>query len=177
MSTSDTTTAPQGPAAAPPPTPLVAFAILVIVTVALVGWVVIASQFLSEVSFFGGFLMLWYWANVDELSVHKLPKTLLGALVGIGLAWVLLYGGTNYGLGGLLAGLALLLFALYLDIMKAVPLFINSSTMLFVTVAAAPLVQRSIDWTELCLSTVLGGLFFAAFVEGAKRLAARFQPG
>ena len=41
---------------------------------------------------------------------------------------------------------------------------------------AAPLVQLHVDWIELVLSTVVGGLFFGLIVEGLKRAAARFAP-
>lgn len=161
----------------PPPGPLVGFGILLIVVVAIVGWAIIGGHYLSDVSLFGGFLMLWYWANVEQLSLARLPAALIGALVGIGLAWALLYGVVNYGGAGLLVGLLLLILALYLDILKALPLFVNASTMLYVTVAAAPLVQLKVNWIELCLATVGGGIFFALFVEAVKWLAGKFMPG
>ncbi|MFM2301789.1 MAG: hypothetical protein RLZZ84_1525 [Pseudomonadota bacterium] len=161
---------------APAPGPLVGLGILVIVLVAIVAWAMIGGRLLSDVSLFGGFLMLWYWANVEQLSVARLPAALIGALVGIGLAWGLLYGVVNYGGTGLLVGLLLLIVALYLDIIKAAPLFVNASTMLYVTIAAAPLVQLKVDWIELCLATVGGGVFFAAFVETVKWLAGKLLP-
>lgn len=162
--------------AAPPPGPLVGAGILVIVLVAIVAWAAVAGRFLSDVSLFGGFLMLWYWANVEQLSLARLPAALIGALVGIGLAWALLYGTVKYGGAGLLVGLLLLVLALYLDILKVVPLFVNASTMLYVTVAAAPLVQLKVDWVELCLATLGGGIFFAVFVEAVKWLASKLLP-
>lgn len=160
----------------PPPGPLVGFGILLIVVVAIVGWAIVGGRYLSDVSLFGGFLMLWYWANVEQLSLARLPAALIGALVGIGLAWALLYGAVHYGGAGILVGLALLILALYLDILKALPLFVNAATMLYVTVAAAPLVQLKVNWVELSLATVGGGIFFAIFVEAVKWLAAKFIP-
>ena len=53
---------------------------------------------------------------------------------------------------------------------------VNAATMLYVTLAAAPLVQLHVNWIELVLSTVIGGLFFGGVVEGLKRLAARSTP-
>lgn len=169
---------PSQETAETPPAPgaLVGLGILLVVLVAIIAWATIGGHFLSEVSLFGGFLMLWYWANVEQLSLQRLPAALIGALVGIGLAWGLLYGTTNYGGAGLLVGLLLLILALYLDILKAVPLFVNASTMLYVTVAAAPLVQLKVNWTELCLATVGGGIFFALFVEAVKWLAGKLMP-
>ncbi|MEN9683526.1 MAG: hypothetical protein RLZZ427_1277 [Pseudomonadota bacterium] len=166
-------TTPDSP---PPPGALVGLGILVIVLVAIVAWAVVGGRLLSEVSLFGGFLMLWYWANVEQLVLARLPAALIGALVGIGLAWALLYGATNYGGTGVLVGLVLLIVALYLDILKAVPLFVNASTMLYVTVAAAPLVQLKVNWVELSLATVGGGIFFAVFVEAVKWIAGKVMP-
>lgn len=165
---SDATTTPE---VAPAPGPGVGFGILIVVVVGLVLWTILMSQWVTPLSLFGGYLMLWYWANVEQLSVRRLPAALAGAMVGIGLAWVLVYGPTHFGTSGLVVGLLLLLFALYLDILKAVPLLVNASTMLYVTVAAAPLVQLKVDWIELILATLGGGLFFAGFVEAVKWIA------
>lgn len=45
--------------------------------------------------------------------------------------------------------------------------------MLFLTVAAAPLVQLKVDFAELALATVVGGLFFGLFIVSLQWLAAR----
>lgn len=171
---SDSASAPAAEAA--PPGKLAALAILAIVVVLIVAWIVIATQFIADTSLVGGFLMLWYWAAYEKLEIARLPAALIGALVGIGLGWLLVWGATHYGAIGLGGAVALLLLALYLDLIRAVPLAINAATMLFLTVAAAPLVQLHVNWGELVLSTAAGGLFFAAAVEGLKRLAGRFAP-
>ena len=167
---------PPATTVAPPPTPIAGLAILVIVLVLIAAWIAIGLQFLHDTSLIGGFLMLWYWANNEQLQIKRLPAAIIGAVVGIGLGWALIYAPANYGSTGLIAALLLLILALYLDIIKAVPLVVNTSTMLYVTIAAAPLVQLHVDWLELVLSTVIGGLFFGLAVEGLQRLAARFAP-
>ena len=167
---------PPVAAVAPPPGPIAGLAILVIVLVLIAAWLAIGLQFLHDTSLIGGFLMLWYWANNEQMQFKRLPAAIIGAVVGIGLGWALVYGAVNYGTTGLTAAVLLLILALYLDIIKAVPLVVNTSTMLYVTIAAAPLVQLHVDWVELVLSTVVGGLFFGLAVEGLQRLAARFAP-
>ena len=164
--------------AAAPPGPVAGLAILLIVLVLIVAWIVLGTQVLhlQDTSLVGGFMMLWYWANNEQLEFGRLPAAIIGAVVGIGLSWFLVYGAVNYGTTGLTLALLLAIFVLYLDIIKAVPLIVNTSTMLFVTLAAAPLVQLHVDWIELVLSTVVGGLFFGLVVEGLKRAAARFAP-
>jgi hypothetical protein len=160
----------------PPPGKLAALAILGIVVALLVVWIIIATKFIADTSLIGGFLLLWYWAVHENLETARLPAAMTGAVVGILLAWLLVWAGANHGAIGLGGALALLLLTLYLDILKAVPLAVNGATTLFLTVAAAPLVQLHVNWGELLLSTVAGGLFFAAAVEGLKRIAARIAP-
>lgn len=163
---------------APPPGPIAGLAILGIVLALIVAWIVLGTQalHLADTSLVGGFMMLWYWANNEQLEISRLPAALIGAVVGIGLGWFLVFGAVHYGGAGLTAALLLLVLGLYLDIIKALPLIVNTSTMLYVTLAAAPLVQLHVNWTELVISTVIGGLFFGGVVEGLKRLAARFAP-
>lgn len=161
----------------PPPGPLAALAITLVVVIGIVLWLVLSAKFVSPPSLFGAFLMLWYWAAVEQLSPSRLPASLLGALVGIGLAWFLLYATVNLGGLGVVAAILALMLAIFLDVRRAVPLVVNPATMLYLTIAAAPLIQLKVNWIELCISTVVGGLFFAGFVEGVKRLAARFASG
>ena len=164
-------------AATPPaPGPLAGLAITLIVIVLIVAWIAIALNFMADTALVGGFMLLWYWANNEHLEIKRLPTAIVGALVGIFIAWFLVYAATRWGGAGVGMGLGLLVLALYLDVIKAVPFAVNSSTMLFVTLAAAPLIQLHVDWQQLVLSTVVGGLFFGLVVEGLKRLAARFAP-
>ncbi|MFM5884790.1 MAG: hypothetical protein ACKOQ3_05605 [Novosphingobium sp.] len=169
----DTSTAP---ATAPAPGPLAGLVILVIVVVLLVAWMAIALQFMADTALVGGFMLLWYWANNGQLEIARFPAALIGSVTGIGIAWFLVYGPAHMGGLGIALALGALLLGLYLDITKLAPMIVNNATMLFVTLAAAPLIQLKVDWVQLLLSTVLGGLFFAATIEGIKRIAARFTP-
>jgi hypothetical protein len=166
--------ATPAPAEEAPPGPVAALAILAIVVILIVAWIAIALQVIADTALVGGFMLLWYWAACDKLEIARLPSAIIGAVAGIGVAWFLVWGATNYGTAGLVAALLLLLLALYLDIRKSVPLAFNTATTLFLTLAAAPLVQLHVNWGELVLSTVVGGLFFGGAVEGVKRLAASF---
>jgi hypothetical protein len=157
----------------PPATPLAGLGVAAVLVTAIIAWVALGSTFLSETSLFGGFMILWYWAKVEHLAMQRLPASILGALVGIGVAWVMFYGASNYGPTGGIIGLLFLVVAIYLDIIQVLPLFCNASTMLFSIVAAAPLVQLKINWIELCLATVVGGMFFGAFVAAVMWLAGK----
>ncbi len=160
-----------------PPPPLAGIGVAAVVVTAIIGWIVLGGHFLSETALFGGLMMLWYWAKVEHLSMKRLPASIIGALVGIGVAWVIFYGATQYGSTGLLIGLAVLIIAIYLDVVQIFPQVVNAATMLYSIVAAAPLVQFKIDWIQLCFATAGGGLFFGLYVAAVMWLAGKRAPG
>lgn len=168
------TEATAAPAATPGP--VAGLGILGIVVVAIVGWALIGTRLFSDLSLFGGFLLLWHWANLEHLEIRRLPTTIAGALVGIALAWQVVYLTQTMGGTGTIIGLVVMLAAIYLHIIGVLPFLFNAAAMLFLTVAAAPLIQLHINFVELALATVVGGLLLGGFVEGLKRLAARFAP-
>ncbi len=162
----------SAPAAAPGA--LAGLGIVAIVVVAIVAWVALGSTLFSDVTLFGGFLLLWHWANLEHLEIRRMPATIAGALVGIALAWQVIYLSGIMGTNGLILGLLIMIAAIYLQVINAVPFLFNPAAMLFLTVAAAPLIQLKVDFAELAVATVVGGVFFGAFVEALKRIAARF---
>jgi hypothetical protein len=174
--TEATTAAPE---VAPTPGPVAGIGITAIVVVLLVAWTLLAAVALHvpPTELVGGYMLLWYWANNEQLQFKRLPATIIGALVGIGIAWLLIYATITYGGSGTAVALAVLILALYLDVIKALPLAINPSTFLFVTLAAAPLVQLHVNWMQLVISTVFGGVFFGLVVEGLQRMAAKAAAG
>ncbi len=162
------------PAAAPGP--LAGLGIVAIVVVAVVAWAIIGTALFSGVSLFGAFLLLWHWANLEALEIKRLPATIAGALVGIALAWQVVYLTSTMGNNGTILGLLIMVAAIYLQVINVLPFLFNAAAMLFLTVAAAPLIQLKIDFAELAMATVVGGLFLGLFVEAIKRIAARFMP-
>ena len=161
-------------AAAAAPGALAGLGIVAVVVVAVVAWLAIGTALFSDLTLFGGFLLLWHWANLEQLEIKRMPATIAGALVGIALAWQVIYLSGIMGSTGLILGLLIMVAAIYLQVINALPFLFNPAAMLFLTVAAAPLIQLKIDFAELALSTVVGGVFFGLFVEALKRLAARF---
>lgn len=166
---SDTNSAP-----AAAPGPVAGLGIVAIVVVAIVAWVIIGMKLFSDATLFGGFLLLWHWANLEHLDIKRLPATIAGALVGIGLAWQVVNLSGVMGTNGLILGLLIMVAGIYLQIINVVPFLFNPAAMLFLTVAAAPLIQLKVDFVELALSTVVGGLFFGLFIVSLQLLAARF---
>lgn len=162
----------SAPAAAPGP--VAGLGIVAIVVVAIVAWVAIGATLFSDLTLFGGFLLLWHWANLEHLDVKRLPATIAGALVGIALSWQVVYLSGVMGTNGLILGLLIMIAGIYLQIINVVPFLFNPAAMLFLTVAAAPLIQLKVDFVELALSTVVGGVLFGLFIVSLQLLAAWF---
>lgn len=165
-------------AEAPPPGPVAGIAVTLIVVALIVGWIIIGSAVFDAKgeTFFASFLLLWFWANNEKLEIKRLPSATLGALFGIGLAWLMHALPAEYGATGLVVALLAVVVALYVQTCNFLPLIVNASAMLFLTVAAAPLIMTKVDWINMVLATLLGAIYFAAFAEGAKWLAGRFGP-
>lgn len=165
--------APQ--AAEAPPSPVVGLGIVAIVVVGIIGWAILGSMIVDELSLFGGFLMLWHYANIEQLNIKRLPAALCGAVVGLILAWQVVYLSGLFGSTGMIIGLLIMVAGVYLQIINALPLLFNAAAMLFLTVAAAPLVQLKVNFINLGISSVVGGLFFAGFIEAVKWLATKLM--
>ena len=166
----DSTSAP----AAAAPGPVAGLGITAIVVVLVFAWAVIGTMLFSDLTLFGGFLLLWHWANLEALEIKRMPATIAGALVGIALAWQVVYLTQQMGSAGTVIGLLVMVAGIYLQVINLLPTLFNAAAMLFLTVAAAPLIQLKIDFAELALATVVGGLFFGLAVEAIKRIAAKF---
>lgn len=165
----------ETPQTAAAPSPVAGLGIVAIVVVAIIGWAILGSMLVDELSLFGGFLMLWHYANIEQLEIKRLPTALCGAVVGLVLAWQVVYLTGLYGSTGTIIGLLVMVVAIYLQIINAVPLLFNAAAMLFLTVAAAPLIQLKVNWINLGISTVVGGLFFAGFIEAVKWIATKLM--
>ncbi|MFM7027367.1 MAG: hypothetical protein ACKOXK_01655 [Chakrabartia sp.] len=157
------------------PSPLAGLGIVAVVAIAIIGWAIIGGRLFQETSLFGGFLMLWHYANMEQLEIKKLPQALAGAVIGIALSWQVVWLTQQMGPHGTLIGLLVMLAGIYLQVIAVLPMFFNASAMLYLTVAAAPLVQLKVDFVDFALATVAGGLFFAGFVESVKWLAAKLS--
>jgi hypothetical protein len=140
--------------------------LLGLIATSIVAFEYLGLSFLGVKSFFASFTLLWYWSTVEKAQFKGLVPSVVGALVGVGLAWQMQiclaqFGGTN----GLLIGIVPILVALFVVIMNWLPIALNGSAMLFLTILGAPafLVAKP-DFTELAKAIVLGAVFFAAVV-------------
>lgn len=148
--------------------------IFLVVVVAIIAWSWIGGALLGLTSLFASFLFAWYWANVEAMRFDRIPAAVLGGLVGVGLAWLLQALPAALGPGtGLLVALLAILVALFVQTLNWLPLLCNASTMLFLTVMAAPALVKESNFADVALCVVLGALFFAALVRLGTAIASR----
>jgi hypothetical protein len=120
--------------------------------------------------FFASFTLLWYWATVEKAEFSGLPASVIGALVGVALAWQSGWCVGRFGMPmGLIIGLVPVVIALFLVIMNWVPLAFNGSAMLFLTILGAKaFATAGTNYILLTKAIVLGAIFFAAVIWVAK---------
>lgn len=151
-------------AAAPKQLPLGQAAIVTLGVILVVAGFVALGAWLHVTPLYAGFLLLWAWSALHELSLKALPGALIGALTGAGMSF-LLQTGTATGSPALIAlALALMIGAVFLVVAGRAALVCNQSTMLFITVFNAPVIQAGEDFRQVLLAVVLGALWFAAVV-------------
>lgn len=149
--------------------------ILLVVVIGIVGWIAIGSA-ISLTSFYASFLFLWYWATVDKLDIRKFLPSMIGALIGIALAWGVYALPAQLGeVPGTILALCLILLALYVVIIERVPFAFNPALTLYLTVVAAPALLTTSNFGELALATLLGGAFFALFVTAVTLIVAKLS--
>lgn len=160
-------------AEAAPMSPVNGLLIVLLIVGAIIGWIALGAGLLGVTSFFASFLFLWYWAAVEGADYKQWPQCLIGALMGLALAWQSAWLGAQFGTNGMIAGVVILLIAIYVQVMNWVPIAINRSTMLFLTVLAAPAILEQMDPAETALAITGGAVFFAGVVKLAYLYAAR----
>lgn len=161
-----------------PPPPGKALATLAAVAVIIAGFVALTAL-LGNGEAWAGFLFLLCWSLGEGMRPERLPRTVAGALLGIGLASLLFLLPAAAGpTAGGLAFLAALLVLVYLQIRGHAPMLINMTTMIFLTVGTVPHVQEHARFGEVLVALLLGvgyfgGLAAAAALVGQRRAAAR----
>lgn len=138
-----------------------------VVVFAIVAWIVLGGVALHIQSFYASFLYGWYWLNLEKGDFKRIPASLIGALVGVGLAWALKGLPGLFPQFGLWLALGLVLVALLVQIMNWLPIALNTSAMLFLTVIAAPALLMPLDLIEITKAIIGAALFFTAIAYGA----------
>jgi hypothetical protein len=145
----------------------------------LLGVVIVVAAYLALSGWMGvgeawaGFLFLLQWSMMEEAKLDRLPRSALGATLGVAIpfvpAWLAPVVGAEAGLAVMLA---IILLAVFLLIRGLVTLLINASTMLFLTIVSIPRIA-SAGPVALWLGLLVGILFFGGLAAAAALLRSR----
>ncbi|WP_428685455.1 hypothetical protein [Sphingopyxis sp.] len=142
------------------------------VVLLIAGFIVLGFAF-GLTPLYAGFLLLWYWGNVDMVEGRALLPLLVGACGGTATAWLLQYGAVHGGLAGVAPVLGLIVAAIYAQLRGWLPLLINRPYMLYLTVMAAPLLQAGESFAHVMAAIVAATLYFGGIVTAGRMVMAR----
>ncbi len=145
-----------------------------IVVVAVVGFILLAHALHLDPAY-AGLLYFWYWAVVSEAKLRAMPSSLLGALLGVGLAALLQGAVQSHQPIAIVGVLLLIVAAVVVDVMRLLPFAINGCCMLFLTIASAPLIQGHEDFVVVVEAILLAAAYFGLIVAALGWLQARGQ--
>ena len=158
-----------------PFSPLTALIIVIVGVACIVLWMLLGAQ-IGITSYFAGLTFFWYWAAVEQLDFKQLPQSLIGALVGLLLAWQAAWLPSQFGTAGTVIGLILIIAAIYVQLMNWVPLAINRTAMLFLTFMGAPALLAKLDVVETGAAILFAALFFCGLIKLVFTVAERRNP-
>ena len=143
-----------------PVAPMKALGILAAVVVVIAGFLGLMAA-VGNHEAWAGFLFLLYWSMAEGMKLEALPKSVVGALVGIGIASLLFLLPQTLGatIGGL-TFLAVVLVLVYLQIRNSLPIAVNMATMIFLTVGTIPHLQSHASFIDSLAALLLGTAYF-----------------
>ncbi|WP_054123733.1 hypothetical protein [Novosphingobium sp. AAP93] len=151
---------PSASAGAPPQLPLGQAAIVTLGVIVVIAGFVALGAWLHVTPLYAGFLLLWAWSALHQLSMRALPGALIGALTGAGMSFLLQTGAATGNTALVIAALLLMVGAVFLVVAGRATLVCNQSTMLFITVLNAPVIQKGEDFRQVIVAITLGALWF-----------------
>jgi hypothetical protein len=150
---------------------LAALQLLLFIIAAVAVWLLLGAYVLHLHALFAGFLFLWYWGAVEKADFGRLMPAAFGAIVGATLVWQMQALPAQFGLGGLVVSLVVLAAMVFVLLMNWAPLLVNNSTMLFLTVLAAPALISTVKYQDVAISVAAGTFYFGCAAYLAKAYA------
>jgi hypothetical protein len=145
------------------------------VIVVIAGFVALGA-WLHVTPLYAGFLLLWAWSALHQLSMKALPGALIGALTGAGMSFLLQTGAATGNMTLVIAALLLMIAAVFLVVAGRAALVCNQSTMLFITVLNAPVIQKGEDFRLVIMAITLGALWFGVVAWAISRIVPAPEP-
>jgi hypothetical protein len=146
------------------------------VVLLIVGFIALGGLF-GLVPLYAGFLLLWYFGSIDVLETGALPALVVGGVCGTLTAWLLQYGLATWGPMGTLPAVAVIIVAIFVQLLGRLPIAINRAYMLYVTVLAAPLIQTHERFDKVLLVIALATVYFGGIVLIGRKVMAKRQAG
>jgi hypothetical protein len=168
MSASQADTPPPG---TPPVQPLMTALVITVVAVVLIAGFIVIGTLLHVVPLYAGFLLLWYWTSVTHSDFRALMPAVAGGVFGTSLSWLLQTGTAMGNVPLIVLSLVLMTIALFLLVAGRLPLLCNASTMLYITVFNAPVIQKGEDFSGVIAATLLALVWFGLCLAALGRLA------
>lgn len=168
----DTTITDQSAAAPAPLTPAKGLLTLGIIIVMVVAFIAI-NHFIGIVDFWPGFLFILYWSSFEHLRIEKLPHCIVGASIGLLVAYALQTLPHAFGPMAAVIPISAIILMVYCQLMGWQPLFVNTATMLFLTVATMPALQMHGNFVSVFSGFGIGVVFFSALVIIGNKLKER----
>ncbi|HPU16786.1 MAG TPA: hypothetical protein PK808_11920 [Polymorphobacter sp.] len=161
--------------AVPPPAPVkTALKMVVVIPVLLIAYIMICGA-LGLTTMYTGFFFVLYWGAVRHAAPDQFLPALVGSIAGLGLAWLATLMAPQ-GTPGLIVVIGLILLALFLDMVRWVPLVFNTAFMLFLTVGGIPPVAEKGNFGEMILTLLVAAGFFGGIIAGYRWVQARRAP-
>ena len=144
-----------------------------ITAVVVVGSYIALNYVLAIADMWVGFLFALYWGGLERSNFKKLPDCIVGAAVGLTVAYFLHALPLALGAAALAPCIAGVIVMVFFQIMGWFVVAINMTTMLFLTVATIPSIQASSQYPQLMISMTLGALYFSIVVWIANQISRR----
>ena len=138
-------------------------------------WIGLGGRVLHLHSFFASFVFAWYWGSVEKAAFNRLPSSILGALLGVFLSWLLAYLSAHYGTAGLLVGVLAIAVSVFCLVMQYLASVVNMSAMLFMALLSAPQFTGTLNYLDMAATIVAGALFMAGVLYAGQRIFAARQ--
>ena len=162
----------SSPQAAVPPDNKPGYPVVVLVILAVFGFIVLEAV-LGLTTGYAGLLFFWYWGTAGKAELGTMLPTLIGALGGTATAWLLQYFAESHNNTGLIIVLLFIVVAIAIQVLDRLPILFNPPFMLFLTVLAAPLLQMHENFGRIVASILLAVLYFGGIVLVVTRLQRR----
>jgi hypothetical protein len=145
-----------------------------IVVVAVAGFILLAHALHLDPAY-AGLLYFWYWAVIGKAKMRAMPSSLVGGLLGVGMAALLQWAVQSHQPVAIIGVLLLIVVAIVVDVMRLLPFAINGCCMLFLTIASAPLIQGHENLVVVVEAILLAAAYFGLIVAVLGWLQARGQ--